>query len=78
MEDKMRKMAANFAAFNPSYAPEHGDDQSPSRSGTKSRAGSIQETDASQFDGPSGVAIAWVAFYAIAIVIGLLKAGGIG
>ena len=76
MEDLMRKMAASFEAFNPSYRPERDSDQAPSRSETADRANSAPS--ASEFGGASGVAIAWMAFYAIAIAAGFLKAGVLG
>ena len=59
----MRKMAASLEAFNPSYAPERDRNR---------------DAETSEFHAASGVAIAWIAFYAIAIVAGLLRAGVIG
>ena len=70
----MRKMAASFAAFNPSYTQERRSDAAPAGFQSRSRASDIEDAHTSEYAGACGVAVAWVAFYAIVIAAALLKA----
>ena len=74
MEDNMRKMAASFAAFDPFYTQERRSDAAPAEFQPRSRASDIADAHASEYTGACGVAVVWVAFYAIIVAAALLQA----
>ncbi len=71
----MRKMAASFAALNPSYAPERSGNQAPASFEPTDRADNMNMFEP---NGAYGVAVAWIAMYTLVIAVGLLRAIAIG